>query len=166
MEVTQITKTIVGIVALSIILSGGTIPDKWFDMFGSPSAQDIQDLGGTMQLENGDNGDECLLLTGSVVLNRLYSKNWKGDTIRDIILAKGQYATKTRNNFTTVKVKKRIKMLAKYLLIFGPICDSRVTYQGQSINGKGIKDPETGKIIHVYKRIKVPGQKDELFCYE
>lgn len=166
MEVTQITKTIVGIVALSIILSGGTIPDKWFNMFGSPSAQDIQDLGGTMQLENGDNGDECLLLTGSVVLNRLYSKNWKGDTIRDIILAKGQYATKTRNNFTTVKVKKRIKMLAKYLLIFGPIAPSNVTYQGQGINGKGIIDPETGKIVHVYKRIKVPGQKDEIFCYE
>lgn len=166
MNVTNITRQIVAIVALSIILSGGTIPDKWFDMFGSPSAQDVQDLGGTMQLENGDNGDECLLLTGSVVLNRLYSKNWKGDTIRDIILAKGQYATKTRNNFTTVKVKKRIKMLAKYLLIFGPICPSNVVYQGQSINGKGLKDPISGEIQYVYKRIKVPGQKDELFCYE
>lgn len=166
MDVTQITKQIVAIVALSIILSGGTIPDKWFDMFGSVSEKDMQDLGGMMVKENGDNGDKCLLLTGSVALNRLYSKNWYGSTIEEVIRAKGQYARTTVRDFQKVKIPERTKMLTKYLLIFGPICPSNVVYQGQKINGKGIKDPKTGKIVHVYERIEVPGQKDELFCYE
>ena len=166
MNILNITRSIVGTVILSVILTGGTLTDEFFEQFGTPDKNDIQYLGGTMQLENGDNGDKCLLLTGSVVLNRLYSSKWKGDTIKEIILAKGQYAPKTRNNFQTVKLKPRIQMLAKYLLIFGPICPSNVVYQGQRINGKGIKDSKTGKIIHVYDTIEVPGQKPELFCYE
>ena len=44
MNVTQITRQVIAIVALSIILSGGTIPDKWFDMFGTVSEKDIQDF--------------------------------------------------------------------------------------------------------------------------
>jgi len=164
MNILNITRSIVGAVILSVILTGGTLTDEFFEQFGTPDKNDIQYLGGTMQLENGDNGDKCLLLTGSVVLNRLYSSKWKGDTIEEIILAKGQYASKTRNNFQTVKVKARIKMLAKYLLIFGPICPPDVVYQGQRVNGKG--KMIDGKLVHVYDTIDVPGQKPELFCYE
>lgn len=158
MEVTQITKTIVGIVALSIILSGGTIPDKWFDMFGTVNKEDIQSLGGAMTIENKDNGDKCLLLTGSVILNRVYRKSWKGDTIDEIITAKGQYASVTVNGYKTVKVPKRIKMLAKYLLIFGPICPSNVVYQS--------KNPNLGSGL--YDEIPTPNEKIkyEYFCYE
>lgn len=158
MEVTQITKTIVGIVALSIILSGGTIPDKWFDMFGTAAKEDIQSLGGVMTIENKDNGDKCLLLTGSVVLNRVYRKSWKGDTIDEIITAKGQYASVTVNGYKTVKVPKRIKMLAKYLLIFGPICPSNVVYQSKNSKlGSGL-----------YDKVPTPNEKIkyEYFCYE
>ena len=142
------------------------------DLLGARSKMDLGPIITTVSgviddiKENGDNGDKCLLLTGSVALNRLYSKNWAGNTIEEVIRAKGQYARTTVRDFQKVKIPERTKMLTKYLLIFGPICPSNVVYQGQKVNGKGIKDPKTGKIIHVYDRIEVPGQKDELFCYE
>lgn len=120
---------------------------------------DLKYLSGAMEIENGSNGDEILLYTGSVILNRLHSKNWKGNTIEEVIMAKDygfqQYASVTRNGFKTKKASKRTKYLAKYLLIFGSVCPENVVYQGQKKNGSG-----------VYKRCPVPGQKDEIFCYE
>jgi len=146
-------KNLIGSVVLMIILSGGSV-----DINADVDKDDLQYLAGAMQIENGDNGDECLLLTGSVILNRLNSSKWNGNTIEEVIMAKDggywQYASVTRKGFKTKKVTKRTKMLAKYLLIFGPICPENVVYQGQRSTGSG-----------EYKRIKVPGQKDEIFCY-
>lgn len=120
---------------------------------------DLQYLSGAMEIENGHNGDEILLYTGSVILNRLNSKKWKGNTIEEVILAKDggriQYASVTRKGFKTKKASKRTKYLAKYLLIFGSVCPKNVVYQGQKKNGSS-----------VYKSCPVKGQKDEIFCYE
>lgn len=113
-------------------------------------------LAAVIDLENSCGDDECQLLTGSVPINRMNSKNWKGDTLEEIILAKGQYASKTRNNFKTHNAPEHTKLLAKYLIVYGPICPKNVVYQGMSRNGSG-----------VYKSLKVKGQsKPELFCYE
>lgn len=145
--------SIIGGIILAMILSGNiTSPDQ---LPQQVNATDLQQLSGAMEIENGDNGDYCLLLTGSVVLNRVYSPHWSGDTIEKVILAKGQYASVTRNGFKTKKAKERTVLLAKYLLIYGPICPSNVVYQGQGYNGSGL-----------YEKIEVKGQKPELFCYE
>ena len=127
--------------------------------------EDLNYLSAVMQLENGNRtGDleqdnKRLLLTGSVVLNRVNSDSWSGDTIKDVILAKEgkywQYAPNTRNNFMSLKANDHIQLLAKYLLIYGPICPENVVYQGQTVNGSG-----------EYDRIHVKGDKDEIFCYQ
>ena len=126
----------------------------------------LQHLSGMMELENGNPGGYSvaedirrLLLTGSVPLNRMASSKWIGNTIEEVIMAKDggyiQYASKTRNGFKTKKASERTVLLAKYLLIYGPICPSNVVYQGQGRNGSG-----------VYDSIPVKGDKDELFCYQ
>ena len=150
---------------LILIMSGGSPKlDNYalamgVDTKSKEFKQNLQYLSGAMQIENGDNGDEILLYTGSVILNRLNSPKWQGNTIEEVIMAKDgghqQYATVTRKGFKTIKASKRTRYLAKFLLIFGSICPENVIYQGQRKNGSGI-----------YKRCKVAGQKDEIFCYE
>jgi hypothetical protein len=119
----------------------------------------VNQLSAVMKLENGDNGDRCLLLTGSVVINRKNSPKWKGDTIEEVILAKEgpywQYASKTRNNFKTTEANDHIKLLAKYLLIYGPVCPENVVYQSQ-IASNGSK---------LYEKIATPDGY-EYFAYE
>lgn len=150
---------------LVLIMAGGSPKlDKYAIALGIDTESeefqtDLQYLSGAMQIENGDNGDEILLYTGSVILNRLNSPKWNGNTIEEVILAKDggywQYASVTRKGFKTKKASKRTKYLAKYLLIFGSVIPETVVYQGQKKNGSGI-----------YKRCPVKGQKDEIFCYE
>ena len=156
MAIDFVNKAIAGIV-LALILSGIiTSPDQ---LAGYVDDWELKCLSGAMECENGSNGDECLLLTGSVVLNRRNSPKWKGNSVEEVILAKDsgywQYASVTRNGFKTKKASERTVMLAKYLLIYGPICPSNVVYQGQGRNGSGI-----------YDSIPVKGEKNELFCYE
>lgn len=116
-------------------------------------------MSGATQVENGDNGDEIVLYTASVLYNRWQSSKWQGNTIEEVILAKDggywQYASVTRNKYKTVKVSKRVKYLCKFVMIFGSVVPQNVVYQGQSTNGSG-----------VYKRCPVKGQRDEIFCYE
>ena len=113
-----------------------------------------------MQLENESGGDECLLLTGSVILNRMNYPDLSeaGDGVYGVIMSHKwgwQYASKTRKNFTTLKADKHIRMLAKYLLTYGPICPENVIYQSQ--NSKlGSK---------LYKKIKTTSGW-EYFAYE
>lgn len=99
---------------------------------------DLHILSAVMQLENGGANDRCLLLTGSVVLNRVNSAHWP-NTIHDVIFQgypkRGQqYATHTVENIDTVKVSKHIKKLAQQLLIFGTkkICPENVVYQSMN----------------------------------
>lgn len=150
---------------LVLIMAGGS---PKLDSYAKLIGVDINDeqfianwnhMSGGTQIENGDNGDEIILYTASVMYNRMESPNWKGDTIEEVIMAKEgkywQYASITRKNFKTVKVSKRVKYLCKFVMIFGSVIPSNVVYQGQTVNGSG-----------VYKRCPVKGQKDEIFCYE
>lgn len=148
-------------IILVLILKGViTSPSQLRDV----NALHLQHLSGTMAIENENPGGYSLvqdmvrlLLTGAVVINRLNSPRWSGDTIEKIIMAKGQYASVTRNGFKTRQAKDTTVLLAKYLLIYGTkwVCPSNVVYQGQGKNGSS-----------VYLRIKVKGDKPELFCYE
>lgn len=157
--------TIFAIVYFNMIMMGAiTDPSQ---IPGEVDSWDLQCLAGAAQIENGDNSEECIFLTCAVIMNRVYSDNWKGDTIEKIITAKGQYAPVTVNGFRTKKCTDRVLTIAKYTLLYyepGFQCDADVVYQGQKVNGHG--KCIDGVLVHEYRRIKVPGQKDEIFCYE
>lgn len=150
---------------LILILAGGQPKlDKYAPLMGVDTKSkefktELNHMSGAVTKENGDNSDLIQLLTASVIENRKQSSNWKGSTTEEVVMAKEgpfwQYAKVTRDNFKTVKSSRRTRYLCKFVLIFGPICPENVVYQGQSKNGSG-----------VYMRLKVPGQKDEVFCYE
>lgn len=97
---------------------------------------DLHLLSAVMELENGGSNDRCILLTGSVVLNRVASPHWP-DTIRDVIFqgynGKGaqQYATSTIKRIDSVKVSGRVTELARQLMLFGSIAPSNVVYQSR-----------------------------------
>lgn len=90
------------------ILAGGS-PELPKNRYVSPL--DLQHLAGAMEIENGSNGDKCLLYTGSVILNRVNSPHWDGTTIAGVITAKDsgywQYAGVTRDGFKTKKFSER-----------------------------------------------------------
>lgn len=159
-----ITK-IFAVVYFTLIMNGSiTSPDQ---VPGKVDSRDLQYLAGAMMIENGYNSEECVFLTGAVIMNRLYSDNWKGNTIEQIITAKGQYADVTVNGFRTKKCTDRVLAIAKYILLYyepGFQCDADVVYQSQRVLGHG--KYIDGVLVHEYRRIKVPGQKDEIFCYE
>lgn len=150
---------------LIIIMSGGQPKlDGYAKMMGIDTKSEefkteLNHMAGAVQIENGDNGDEIVLLTASVIENRKRSSKWKGSTTEEVVLAKEgpywQYASVTRKGFKTKKASKRVRYLCKFVLIFGSVCPSNVVYQAQGTNGSG-----------VYKRCPVKGQKDEIFCYE
>ena len=127
-----------------------------------PGGVDLNEMGylaGAIECENGSNSVKCRLLTGSVVLNRVASPNWHGNNVEEVIMARDggfiQYATPTRNNFKTKKCSELTKAIAKYLLIFGPVCPNNVMYQGQNkYAGSGVFD-----------YCDTPDGK-EWFCYE
>lgn len=150
---------------LVLIMAGGSPKlDKYASLMGIDTKDEQfiknwNDMSGATQVENGNNGDEIVLYTASVLYNRMKSPKWNGNTIEEVILAKDgghwQYAPVTRKNYKTVKVSKRVKYLCKFVMIFGSVVPPTVVYQGQKENGSG-----------VYKSCPVKGQKDEIFCYE
>lgn len=150
---------------LILVLAGGQPKlDGYAKMLGIDTKSEefkteLNHMSGAVTKENGDNSDLIQLLTASVIENRKQSSKWKGSTTEEVIMAKEgkywQYAKVTRDNFKTVKSSRRTRYLCKFVLIFGPVCHENVVYQGQSKNGSG-----------VYMSIPVPGQKDEIFCYE
>lgn len=168
MNVKTILETVtinVSTALLILVLAGGQPKlDGYAKMLGIDTKSkefktELNHMSGAVTKENGDNGDLIQLLTASVIENRKQSSKWKGSTTEEVVMAKEgrywQYAKVTRDNFKTVKSSKRTRYLCKFVLIFGPICPENVVYQGQSKNGSG-----------VYMSIPVPGQKDEVFCYE
>ena len=125
---------------------------------------DLHVLSAVMQLENGDGNDRCLLLTGSVLLNRALYCAWCPNTLRGCVLQgykdksiAQQYATNTVTKLDTVKVSNRVRRLAVQLLIFGTICPRNVVYQAMSQQGSGVYD----KIPSEYNDEDI-----EYFCYE
>lgn len=106
--------------------------------------QDVKDLGDTMWLENGHTGGvgteknrKVLILTGAVVLNRMVSDDkWyhkDGEkTVYDVIMARGQYASKTRRELRNTDTPQWIYDLAEEMLIYGTTVPEYVVYQGQN----------------------------------
>ena len=128
----KLAKNIMAPIILAMILNGTiTSPDQ---LKGDVNHHDWNLLSACMMLENGNNGDECLLLTGSVVVNRAWYCSWCPSTIEEVLYQKGQYASHTVNNLETVLVPEHIKLLAKYLLLYGPICPKDVVFQSQQKN--------------------------------
>jgi len=101
---------------------------------------DVQMLADTMWLENGHTGKtkaenrECLILTGMVVVNRAKSGEWGGDTIKEVIFAKGQYARKTRNGIGNTDTPEWVVELAEQILTYGTNVPDYVIYQSQNKN--------------------------------
>lgn len=89
-----------------------------------------------MELENGCNSDRCLLLTGSVILNRRNSPEWP-DTVQGVIYQRGQYADWTLRHIPTVKVSGRVMALALKLATCGTL-DHEIIFQSMH--------PELGRV--------------------
>ncbi len=139
-----------------------TSPDQ---LKGEVDATEYKYMCGATMIENGNttgiteeehrNDIVRILLTCSVIKNRIDSSHWSGDCVEEVIMAKGQYADVTRNGFKTKEASDLVKVCCKYVMLYGSVCPKNVVYQGQGINGSD-----------VYKRIPVRGDKDEIFCYE
>ena len=153
-------KDIIGSYVLEMIYDGKVkidIDDSKVDK------EDERLIAATIQLENGgsvEKGDRdglrCGLLTGSVPINRALYCSWCPDTIYGVLHQKGQYASHTVKNLDTVKIPAKVTLLAKYLMVFGPICPENVVFQSQ--NSKlGSK---------LYDKIMTPSGSYEYFAYE
>lgn len=91
------------------------------------SIEDIMMLAAAMELENGCNGDLCLLYTGSVILNRVASPEWP-NSVYKVLHQKGQYAERTLRNLDSVKVSERTMSLALKLVMCGSL-DEQIVFQ-------------------------------------
>lgn len=93
------------------------------------SVEEIMLLAAAMELENGINSDMCVILTGTVIINRVYSKNYP-NTIKGVLFDKGQYARHTVENLYKVKVSDRVMSLALRVATHRPI-DPEIVFQSQ-----------------------------------
>lgn len=91
------------------------------------SVDDILLLAAAMELENGCNSDLCLMLTGSVILNRVEHPRYP-NTIYGVLHQKGQYAEWTLRYLDTVKVSERTMCLALKLAMCGSL-DTEIIFQ-------------------------------------
>lgn len=151
-------QNIIAGIILALIMTGQIT--KASQIPGDVDTTEMNNLASEIELEVGNGDDECKLVCGSVVINRINSDKWKGSTVEEVVMAKEgpywQYAETTRKGLKTHKPSKHSKLLAKYLLIYGPVCPENVMYQGMNYNGSG-----------TYMEKDIPGQKKtEKFCYE
>lgn len=109
---------------------------------GLVEEDDLHYLSAAMQLENGMNSDECLLLTGSVILNRVECP-WYPNSVYEVITQRGQYAAHTVNNLDSVVVTERVRLLAIHLLLTGAKCPSDVVFQAMFPQGRFYKKVDT-----------------------
>lgn len=99
---------------------------------------DVQMLADVMWLENGHTGKteaenrECLILTAAVVLNRAKNGEWGGNTIKEVIFAKGQYAKKTRDGIGNTDTPEWVVELAEQILTYGTNVPDYVVFQSQN----------------------------------
>lgn len=93
------------------------------------SVEEIQLLAAAMELENGMNSDLCVILTGTVIINRVLSKNFP-NSIKGVLFDKGQYAKHTVDNLYKVKVSDRVMSLALRVATHRPI-DPEIVFQSQ-----------------------------------
>lgn len=118
---------------------------------------DVMVLGDVGWSENGSTGltEEdniaAILLTMIVPLNRYYSGKW-GNTLREVIWAKNQYAQSTKDAIGNIDTPEWVYELARELLIYGSNVPDYVVYQSMQ--------PNLGT---VWKTIE-NGRKDEYFA--
>ena len=91
------------------------------------SVEEIKLLAAAMELENGCNSDLCLMLTGSVILNRVAHPRYP-NTIYGVLHQKGQYAEWTLRHLDTVKISERTMCLALKLAMCGSL-DTEIIFQ-------------------------------------
>ena len=124
------TKVITFVITCLILISM-TMPAKAAGRNGAGEPQltvdEILLMAKVMELENGCNSDLCLMLTGSVILNRRSSPEWP-DTVQGVIYQKGQYADWTLRHIDTVKVSGRVMALALKLATCGTL-DGEIIFQ-------------------------------------
>ena len=94
------------------------------------TVEEIKLMAAAMELENGMNSDLCVMLTGSVILNRRNSPAWP-NTVKAVLFQKGQYAKHTLNNLYTVKVTERVMSLALELALWGSV-DKEIIFQSMN----------------------------------
>ena len=107
-----------------------------FPMYPHTEA-DSRMLADVMWLENGHTGKteaenrECLILTGSVVLNRMKSGEWGGKTVKEVIFCRGQYASHTKNNIGKTDTPDWVYELAEEMMNYGTNVPDYVIFQSQ-----------------------------------
>ena len=106
-----------------------------FSINSNYTKEDVELLANIMYLENGSTGKtedenrQVLIATGSVVMNRVKSKEWGGTTIKDVLYAKGQYASATKNRIGKVEIPQYVYDLAEEILMYGSNVPEYVVYQ-------------------------------------
>lgn len=77
------------------------------------------------------------IYTGSVVLNRVKSDKWKGNTIKQVVFAKGQYSCVRDGNYYREPTDTNWSA-AKYLLEHGSQIPYNVVFQSAGRQGTGV----------------------------
>lgn len=127
-------KKLVLLIALSMLISvrvsASDVPVE-YEPCTEPSytSEEVMLLAEVMYHENNCNGNYIMLLTGSVVLNRVASKEFP-DTIHGVLYQRGQYATP--KYFGTVHLKRKYYHMAEMLLENGSLAPDRVLYQSMN----------------------------------
>lgn len=138
--------------------------------------QDVYDLGDAMWLENGhtagvgtEKNRKVLIMTGVVVLNRreMVTNKWyhlKGEkTVYDVIMAKGQYASKTRTKLRNTDTPQEVYDLAREMLTYGTTVPDYIVYQGQNPNLGTLWCPAiAGEYFATYKGHYMEGKDWEI----
>lgn len=108
-----------------------------FDIYGEEiNGEDLDLLANVIYWENYSNGHEAMILTGSVVLNRVEHKEYP-NTIKGVLYQPGQYAT--TGKFYTTEIPKEVRDIALHLLLCGSKAPENVIFQSmQARLGSGI----------------------------
>ena len=103
--------------------------------------EDVEILAGVMYGENYISGTYEMMLTGSVVLNRVVDIRFP-NTIKKVVYQKDgkyeQYAPRTKNLLGSDEVPKICYTLARILLEYGSIAPKNVIYQAHFKQGTGV----------------------------
>lgn len=96
--------------------------------------------------ETGNQGWDCMVACGSVVMNRLHSNKYP-NTIKGVIFQSGQYSvTRNRTRFYNTVPSEDAYMVAELILNEGSQIPSNVLYQSQSALGSGIWKTINGEV--------------------
>ena len=112
----------------------------FFTPFLPHTYEDTLLLATVMYKENGYTGKteqenrECLILTGAVPVNRVKNGGWGGDTLHDVIFAKGQYAKSTKDAIGKITPPQEIIDLAEDILTYGTNVPDYVVFQSMQPN--------------------------------